>query len=317
MSIVGIPVLKLEDFTGGSEQKRNEFIQNIGKAYTEIGFAAIEDHGISKKQISELYSAVKAFFKLPENIKKQYEIEGIAGQRGFTSFGKEHAKDSNVGDLKEFYHFGQEIDSKHPDYKNHLPNVYCEQVPEFNERCIAIYRDLEAMGAKILRAIAIYLNLDEHFFDSHIFHGNSILRPIHYPPITSAPKDAVRAAAHEDINLITLLIGSSADGLQVLSKNNEWIDIKAGEEMIVVNVGDMLQRLTNGKLSSTTHRVINPPREKWSQPRFSIPFFLHPRPEMPLNALPNCVTPGNPKIWDDITAGDYLTQRLKEIGLLK
>ncbi len=313
---VGIPVLELHNFTTGDANSREQFVNDLGKAYSTIGFAAISDHGITKAEIDALYDAVKAFYALPTETKAQYEIEGMAGQRGFTGFGKEHAKNSSVGDLKEFYHFGQEIAASDPDADLYPKNVLCNEVPEFNETCMTMFKKLENMGSAMLQAIALYLGLPEKYFEPYIHHGNSILRPIHYPPIRSEPKSAVRAAAHEDINLITLLIGSSADGLQVLNRNNEWIDIKAGEEMIVVNVGDMLQRLTNGVLSSTTHRVINPPKEKWGQPRYSIPFFLHPRSEMPLNALDTCITPNKPKKWEDTTAGEYLKQRLREIGLL-
>ncbi|MGB0166191.1 MAG: isopenicillin N synthase family dioxygenase [Luteibaculum sp.] len=317
MHSVGIPVLKLASFTHGDAASRKQFVEDLGAAYSGIGFAAIDDHDISSKEIHALYEAVKRFFALEDHVKKQYEIEGMAGQRGYTSFGKEHAKNSSVGDLKEFYHFGQEIPESHQDADLYPRNIFCKEVPAFNDNCLSIFRKLEDMGRSMLRAIALFLDLNENYFDEHIYHGNSILRPIHYPPIKSEPASAVRAAAHEDINLITLLIGSSADGLQVLNKDNVWIDIKAEEQMIVVNVGDMLQRLSNGVLSSTTHRVINPPKEKWHLPRYSIPFFLHPRSEMPLNALENCISANNPKRWPDITAGDYLKQRLIEIGLLK
>ena len=314
MQAVGIPVLKLSDFYNSA--RKEQFVNELGKAYREIGFVAIDDHNISKAEIERLYQAVQAFFSLDEKVKSKYEIENGGGQRGYTSFGKEHAKNKSEGDLKEFYHFGQEINPDHEDYGKYPANVLCEEIPAFNKECLAIYRQLEKLGASLLKAIALYLGLEEDYFDKYIFHGNSILRPIHYPPITSAPKGALRAAEHEDINLITLLIGSSADGLQVLNKAGVWIDVKSKNEMIVVNVGDMLQRLTNGLLSSTTHRVVNPTQEKWDQPRYSIPFFLHPRPEMPLNCLHNCIDDENPKQWPDILAGDYLIQRLKEIGLL-
>ena len=188
-------------------------------------------------------------------------------------------------------------------------------MPVFNTVGVEVYQTLEAAGKEILRAIALYLNLDENYFDAKIHNGNSILRPIHYPPITSAPKNAVRAAEHEDINLITLLIGASADGLQVLNKNGDWISVTALPEQIVVNVGDMLQRLTNNKLKSTTHRVVNPPKDKWGTSRFSIPFFLHPRSEVSLDCLDSCVSESNPKLYQETTAGAYLEKRIKALGL--
>ena len=188
-------------------------------------------------------------------------------------------------------------------------------MPEFNQIGTEVYQRLEKTGRDMLRAISLYLGLDENYFDAKIHNGNSILRPIHYPPITSEPKGAVRSAKHEDINLITLLMGASADGLQVLNKSGEWIGVTALPEQIVVNVGDMLQRLTNNKLKSTTHRVVNPPKEKWETPRYSIPFFLHPRSEVSLTCLESCISNTNPKQYSDMTAGEYLQERIKELGL--
>jgi isopenicillin N synthase-like dioxygenase len=264
-----------------------------------------------------LYQEVKSFFELPLETKLKYEIPGLAGQRGYTSFGKEHAKDSNAGDLKEFWHFGQIVEGDDPIKSEYPDNIWVDELPEFNKVGNKAYKDLENTGKFMLRAIALYLNLDEYYFDDKIHHGNSILRPIHYPPITSEPQSAVRAGQHEDINLITLLIGASAEGLQVLNKMNEWVNVTALPHHIVVNVGDMLQRLTNGKLKSTTHRVINPPREKWDTPRYSIPFFLHPRSEMRLDCLTGCIEEGETAKWSPISAGEYLDQRLAEIGLKK
>ncbi|MGB0978426.1 MAG: isopenicillin N synthase family dioxygenase, partial [Croceimicrobium sp.] len=196
-------------------------------------------------------------------------------------------------------------------------NVDVKELADFNSVGKEAYQTLEATGLDMLRALALYLGLDENYFDAHVHNGNSILRPIHYPPITEEPKDAVRAAEHGDINLITLLMGASADGLQVLNKANEWIPVTALPGQIIVNVGDMMQRHTNNKLRSTIHRVVNPPKEKWAQSRFSIPFFMHPRSEMPLNCLEECITENNPKAYEDITAGGFLEERLKEIGLKK
>lgn len=314
---LGIPSVDLADFLSGNPEKKQQFVQQLGKAYEEIGFVAVKNHNFSAQLQDKLYNEVQKFFNLPEDTKRKYEIEGLGGQRGYTSFGKEHAKGRPAPDLKEFWHFGQEVEGDDP-IKNEYPeNIFTDELPEFNKVGVEAYKTLETTGKEMLRAIALYLGLDEFYFDDKIKNGNSILRPIHYGPITQEPKDSVRAGEHEDINLITLLIGASAEGLQVLNKKGEWVGVTALPDHIIVNVGDMLQRLTNGQLKSTTHRVVNPPRDKWSEPRYSIPFFLHPRSEMRLDALPECIDENHPKQWDDITAGEYLQERLREIGLTK
>tara|TARA_B100001115_G_C15842266_1_gene422656 strand:- start:1221 stop:2177 length:957 start_codon:yes stop_codon:yes gene_type:complete len=312
---IGIPSVDLNDFLSGDPQRKNAFVQALGKAYEDIGFVALKNHRLSDELSAALYREVKAFFNLPTDIKAQYEIDGIAGQRGYTGFGKEHAKGRNTGDLKEFWHFGQYVEDGDAIAQEYPENIEVAELPDFNRIGKEAYQTLEATGRDMLRALALYLGLEETYFDAHIHNGNSILRPIHYPPITEEPQDAVRAAEHEDINLITLLMGASADGLQVLNKAGEWIPVTALPGQIVVNVGDMLQRHSNNKLRSTTHRVVNPPREKWAESRFSIPFFLHPRSEMPLDCLPECVDATHPKQYEDITAGGYLDERLREIGL--
>lgn len=315
--IMGIPSVDLADFLSGDASRKAHFVEQLGKAYTGIGFVALKNHLLSEKLVEDVYKEVQSFFNLDEATKKSYEVPGLAGQRGYVSFGKEHAKDSNAGDLKEFWHFGQEVADNDPIKKEYPDNVIVSELPRFNEVGMEAYQRLEDTGREVLRAIALFLGLDENYFDKNIKHGNSILRPIHYPPITSEPKSAVRAGQHEDINLITLLIGASADGLEVLNKQNEWVAVTALPDHIVVNVGDMLQRLTNNKLKSTTHRVVNPPREKWGTSRFSIPFFLHPRSEMRLDCLPSCVEEGKNPDFEPISAGEYLEERLIEIGLLK
>lgn len=312
-----IPSLDLADFLSGNEDQKMNFVQKLGKAYEEIGFVSIKNHGLSDALCDSLYQEVQNFFNLSTEQKAKYEIEGLAGQRGYTSFGKEHAKGRNTGDLKEFWHFGQYVEDNDPIIKEYPDNVLVDELPVFNTVGKEAYQTLEKAGQSMLRAIALYLGLDEFYFDSKIHNGNSILRPIHYPPIVGEPKDAVRAAEHEDINLITLLMGASAEGLEVMNKKGEYIAVTALPDHIVVNVGDMLQRLCNNKLRSTTHRVVNPPREKWGQSRFSIPFFLHPRSDMSLNCLAECIDENHPKAYQDITAGDYLNERLAEIGLKK
>jgi len=313
----GIPSVDLADFLSNDPVRKSKFVQELGDAYENIGFVSVKNHFLDEKLEHRLYQQVKAFFSLPIEVKEKYEIPGIAGQRGYISFGKEHAKGRNVGDLKEFWHFGQYVEGSDPIKQEYPENVSVEELPEFNVVGKEAYQLLEKTGQFMLRAIALFLGLEESYFDSKIFHGNSILRPIHYSPITEDPKDAVRSAEHEDINLITLLMGASADGLQVLNKQNEWVAVTALPDHLVVNVGDMLQRLTNNRLKSTTHRVVNPPRELWGTPRYSIPFFLHPRSEMRLDCLQSCISASNPIQYEPISAGDYLQERLREIGLKK
>ncbi|HFS67178.1 MAG TPA: isopenicillin N synthase family oxygenase, partial [Flavobacteriia bacterium] len=265
----------------------------------------------------KLYKEVKAFYALPQETKDKYEIEGLGGQRGYTGFGKESAKGRKEGDLKEFWHFGQEVEDGEKIQDNYPDNVQVTEVPEFNKIGMEVYRQLEKTATYVLKALALYIGLEENFFDSYVHNGNSILRPIHYPPIKGEPKGAVRAAAHGDINLITLLMGASAAGLEVQTKEGEWVPVTALPEQLVVNVGDMLERLTNNKLRSTIHRVVNPPKEDWDKPRYSIPFFTHPKSEMSLACLDECIDEENPKAYEDITAGDFLNERLRELGLIK
>lgn len=314
---MNIPIVDLEDFLSGESEQKSAFVSSLGKAFEDVGFVAVKNHGITNEIIEGLYKNVQQFFSLPVEKKRKYEIPQLAGQRGYTSFGKEHAKGSEAPDLKEFFQFGQ-IVTKDNKLKSEYPdNVIVSDIPAFNQIFFDAYRAFEKSGTSLLESISLYLNLNEHFFDEFVKEGNSILRAIHYPPITIEPKSSIRAEQHEDINLITLLVGASAGGLQILTKKNEWVDVTSLPGQIVVNVGDMLQRLTNNKLKSTTHRVINPPRELWHTSRFSIPFFLHPRSSMSLAALESCIDKDHPKMFEDITAGDYLDERLREIGLKK
>jgi isopenicillin N synthase-like dioxygenase len=315
-----IPSLDLADFNSGDPYRKLNFVEKLGKGFEETGFVAIKNHGLSDELTTNLYKTIKKFFDLPEEIKKKYEIPGLFGQRGYTSKGKEHAKGRSTGDLKEFYHVGQEIPKDDPLHKDYPENIWPEEVPEMKDVCLEVYKTLENTGAQLLRAIALYLGLAENYFDKRVKYGQSILRPIHYFPIENpeeVPADAVRAAAHGDINLITLLMGASADGLQILRRDNKWIPVTALPDQIVVNVGDMLSRHTNDKLMSTVHQVVNPPREKMKTSRYSIPFFMHPRYEMDLSCLKNCIDEQHPKKYEDITAGEFLAQRLAEIGLKK
>ena len=313
-----IPSVDLRDFLSEDPARKQKFVNEIGKAYEDIGFVALKGHFLNDQLVDDLYAEVRNFFNLPLDNKTKYEIPGIGGQRGYVSFGKEHAKGRSAGDLKEFWHFGQYVsnDSK---YANEYPeNIKVLELPNFNSTGEEAYKMLEKTGVYVLRALALYIGLDEFYFDPYIKEGNSILRPIHYPPITDEPKDgAVRAAAHGDINLITLLMGAQGKGLQVQNNNGEWIDAMAQPDELMINVGDMLSRHTNNKLKSTIHQVVNPPRELWGSSRYSIPFFMHPVSDMNLNCLPECIDEKNPKLFKDITAGDYLNERLVELGLIK
>ena len=312
-----IPSLDLRDFLSEDANRKEEFVQSIGKAFQEIGFCAVKGHLLSDDLVERLYKQIKLFFDLPYEVKAKYEFPQYSGQRGYVSFGKESAKGSKHGDLKEYWHFGQYIEEAEKEKYNYFPNVYVEELSEFNEVGREVYSTLEKTAKHILRALALYLNIEEDYFDKYIKNGNSILRPIHYPPILEDPKEAVRASAHGDINLITLLMGAHGKGLQVQHSNGDWIDAVASEDELMINIGDMLSRHTNNLLKSTVHRVVNPDRELLKKYRYSIPFFMHPVSEMKLNVLESCISDESPKSFDDITAGDFLNERLVELGLLK
>ena len=312
-----IPSVNLKDFLSDDPARKQHFVSAIGKAYEEIGFVALKGHFLDDILVDNLYKEVKNFFSLPTETKRNYEIPGIGGQRGYVSFGKESAKGKKEGDLKEFWHFGQYVENNDALKAEYPENVTVAELPGFNETGKTTYRMLEKTAKYVLRALALYLNLEETYFDDYIHNGNSILRPIHYPPITEEPKEAVRAAAHGDINLITLLMGAQGKGLQVQNNKGEWVDAFAEADELMINVGDMLSRHTNNKLKSTIHRVINPPKELWGTSRYSIPFFMHPISDMKLDVLEGCIDENHPKAFEDITAGEFLNERLIELGLKK
>ena len=312
MTVSQVPSVNLTHYTHGSKEQQQQFVADIGNAFSTIGFVALSGHYLEQQLSENLYDAVKRFFDLPDSVKLKYEIEGLAGQRGYTSFGKETAKGQKVADLKEFWHFGQ----YHDPGSIYPPNIEVLEVPEFNIYGELVYKALEKTALELLRALSEYLSLPKHYFDSFIVGGNSILRPIHYPPVNENEQKAVRAAAHGDINLITLLMGAHGKGLQVQRLDGQWIDAIASSDELMINVGDMLSRHTNNRLKSTIHRVINPERSQ-NQSRYSIPFFMHPKMTMPLNVLEHCISEDNPKLFEDITAGAFLDERLRELGLLK
>lgn len=312
-----IPSVDLRDFLSEDPKRKQMFVDQIGTAFEDIGFVALKGHFLNDQLVDELYSEIRKFFSLPLETKYSYEIPEIGGQRGYVSFGKEHAKGRKEGDLKEFWHFGQYVSKDSIHASEYPDNVEVRELPRFNSVGKEAYQMLEKTGVYVLRAIALYLGLDEFYFDKYAKEGNSILRPIHYPPITSEPENAIRAAAHGDINLITLLMGAQGRGLQVQKKDGEFMDAIAQPDELVINVGDMLSRHTNNKLKSTIHQVVNPPRELWGTSRYSIPFFMHPVSDMRLDCLENCIDNENPKKYEDITAGDYLYERLVDLGLIK
>ena len=308
-----IPTLDITRF----DTDREAFVAELGAAYREWGFAGIRNHGIPQAEIDRAYTAFKAFFALPEQVKKGYHVPGGGGARGYTAFGVETAKGSKHSDLKEFWHIGREIADDSGCRDVMAPNLWPAEVADFRDAGYGLYQRLDELGSKVLSALALHIGLAEDYFVDKTDNGNSILRPIHYPPITADDIPNVRAGAHEDINLITLLVGASAAGLEVLSKQGEWVPFTSDADTIVVNIGDMLQRLTNHVYPSTTHRVTNPPGEQARQPRYSVPFFLHPNPDFLIDVLPSTITADNPSRYPEpITAQGYLEERLREIKLI-
>ncbi len=310
-----IPSLDLADFTTGDATQKNQFVQELGNAFNTIGFVAIKNHGLSDELREKLYEAVKKFFYQDDTLKQKYEFTELLGQRGYIGKGKETAKGFTKPDLKEFYHVGQ------PVAEGEMPkNIFPAEVPEFEQYTTEVYATFENTGKTLLRAIALYLELPEDFFEEKVRNGDSILRALHYFPILNPdalPDGAVRAAAHGDINLITLLMGASAEGLEVLRLDGKWIAVTALPDQIIINVGDMLDRLTNHKLKSTIHQVVNPSRDKMKNSRFSIPFFMHPRGDMDLTCLESCIDAQNPRRYENMTAGEFLSERLTELGFKK
>jgi len=308
-----IPVLSMSEFDG----RKGAFTDHIGQGWREFGFVAVCDHGIGEQVIEQAYAAFKSFFALPKEIKQALRLPGKGGARGYTGFGVEQAKDHDVPDLKEFWHVGREVEGNNPHPDILLPNLWPSEIEGFRTSALELYQALDGLGARLLSAVALDLDLPADWFDDKVDRGNSILRAIHYPPIDNAPEGAVRAARHEDINLITLLIGSREQGLEILTRDGRWIPVTTLPGSIVVNVGDMLQRLTNHVYPSTTHRVVNPPGAAARTSRYSIPFFLHPNPDFVIETLPQCISDERPNRYPEpITSHGYLTQRLREIGLL-
>jgi isopenicillin N synthase-like dioxygenase len=307
-----VPALSLKDQATDPDR----FAQDFGASFQRFGFAIVSDHGVSQDLIDRAWAMAAEFFALPEAEKRGYFVPDGGGARGYTPFKTEIAKGANYVDLKEFWHVGRELTKDHRFEDVMAPNIWPDRPEGFRETFLELFEAFDAAGDKLLSAIARYLGLAPDWFDHAVKDGNSILRLLHYPPI---PMDAegVRAGAHEDINLITLLLGAEEAGLELLDRDGKWLAIKPPEGALVVNVGDMLQRLTNHVLPSTTHRVVNPPPERRGHSRYSMPFFLHPAPDFIIKALPQCVTAENPEREPPISSHDYLAERLREIGLKK
>ena len=320
MDVNKIAVVDYNDYTSGDAEKRKNFIQEFGDSFSNMGFAIVRNHGVTKVLKDKLFEVSKAFFELPTEEKLKYEDLALAGQRGYISKLRESAKGKSVPDIKEFYHIGQTVTDGDL-IKNEYPdNIWPKEVTDFENVCQEVYKTFEQTGRNLLKSTALYLGLEEDYFTPKIHNGNSVLRLLHYYPVkdlSEIPEGAVRAAAHGDINLITLLMGGSAEGLQAQTLDGQWIPVSPADDEIVVNIGDMLARLTNNRFRSTQHRVISPREESWLTPRYSTPFFLHPRSDMDLTCLESCVSENNPKQYEDMTAGEFLTERLIELGLKK
>lgn len=309
-----IAVLRLSDFLSKDTSRRQEFVQDLGDSLREFGFFAIGEHGVDQSLIEANYDCMRRFFDLDENVKKTYEIPGYMGQRGFTSFGKEHAKDSAQPDLKEFWHVGREVSETHDLYQVYRRNIWIDEIPEYKDLALELMNQLDQLATHLLCALAIYLGEEEKYFDHLVVDGNSILRTIHYPEIPeNAHPAAIRAAAHEDINLITILCESTAPGLELLRRDGSWMKVHGQSGYLIVDSGDMLARITNEVIPATTHRVVNPDQNR--SKRYSMPYFVHPRPDAVLTCLESCQSSDNRSLYADITADDFLNQRLAEIGL--
>ncbi|WP_120077851.1 isopenicillin N synthase family dioxygenase [Aurantiacibacter odishensis] len=292
-----------------------QIADDLGRSFAEYGFAIVRDHDIEQDLIDRAETMARRFFDLPSETKRAYHVTGGGGARGYTPFGTEIAKDAKVHDLKEFWHVGRSLPEGHPLSDVMQPNLWPAELPEFRETFEELFSAFEATGARILSAIALHLGLEEDWFTPTVKDGNSVMRLLHYPPLPAdAPEGAIRAAAHGDINTITLLLGAEEAGLELLNKQGEWMPVSPPPGALAVNVGDMLDRLTNSKLRSTTHRVVNPSGEAARRSRYSMPFFLHFRPDFLIEPLPQCVEPGETP-EPPILAHDYLMQRLREIGL--
>jgi isopenicillin N synthase-like dioxygenase len=318
MSPRKVPLVDLSHYTRGTAKEQARFVQIFGEGLREFGFVSVENHGVDQALIRRTYADVAAFFDLPADHKRRYHIEGGAGQRGYTGFGQEHAKNRTIGDLKEFWHVGRELPPGHPRQPAYGSNLWPEEIPTFRAHTLQLFEALDRAAAVMLHALADWFAAPRDTFSAMAQDGNSVLRLIHYPPLKDRfEPGAVRAAEHEDINLITLLCEGTAPGLELLTRDGQWLPVDTLAGQVVVDSGDMLSRVTNDVIPSTTHRVVNPRTPAEDLTRYSMPFFVHPYPECLLTPLASTETPENPAKYPPITADQFLRQRLREIGLIK
>ncbi len=306
-----VPELSLADFTSGDAATKADFTEALYEGFKYFGFIILRDHGISEELLNRAYTTSEAFFGLPTEEKMKSD-SGEGGQRGYTSYGREHAKDSAHADLKEFWHVGREVVPGDPLANSYPPNKWPAAPDGFKETFLDLYAGLDRVGHIMLEALAPSLDLESDYFRKISENGNSILRLLHYPPVPEgADPDAMRAAAHEDINLITLLVAASTSGLELLDRDGKWLPVEGSKNAVIVDAGDMLARITNNHIPATTHRVVNPDGPNIS--RYSMPFFMHPHPDAMLSCIEKC-RDGSEQ--PDILADDFLKERLAEIGLM-
>lgn len=309
-----VPELSLLSYVNGTNNDKTKFVNDLFTGLKDYGFIILKDHIVDQKLCDNAYEMVHEFFSLPEATKLKYVSADGAGQRGYTGFGKEHAKDSKYADLKEFWHVGREIPAGHKFEKYYPANIWPTEIKDFQSTMTKLYNSLDQTSVVILTAIGQALDCPETYFKDMVTYGNSILRPIHYPPIPAhMDQNCVRSAAHEDVNLITILMGATASGLQLLDRDGSWLDVATKPGQLIVDTGDMMCVLTNDVLPATTHRVINP-SDKTSN-RYSMPFFVHPNPEVDLKPVPSTI--GTGAKYQPINSHEFLMNRLREIGLMK
>jgi isopenicillin N synthase-like dioxygenase len=310
-----VPELSLMSFLNGTNNDKTAFVNNLFRGLKDYGFIILVDHPVDEKLTSKAYDLIHEFFQLPVDVKKKYVCKEGGGQRGYTAFGTEHAKDSKYPDLKEFWHVGRESLVNPEKFGKYFPeNIWPSEIPEFKETMLKLYNGLDTTSGLMLDALGMALDVPQSYFRDMLQDGNSILRPIHYPPLNEhAPKNAVRSAAHEDINLITVMVGATTSGLELLDRDGKWLPVMTNEKQLVVDSGDMLSRITNDVIPATTHRVVNP--DDASSARYSMPFFTHPNPDTLLSCIPSCVGAGAK--YEPINSHEWLMKRLQEIGLVK
>lgn len=310
-----VPELSLMSFVNGTTNDKTKFVNNLFSGLKDYGFIVLVDHPVDHKLTAKAYDLIHEFFQLPLETKRGYACKAGGGQRGYTAFGVEHAKNSKYPDLKEFWHVGRESLVNPARFQQYFPeNIWPTEVPEFKDTFLKLYNGLDTTATVIMDALGMALDVPQSYFREMVQDGNSILRPIHYPPLAAgAPKNAVRSAAHEDINLITVMVGGTTSGLELLDRDGKWMPVNNNEKQLVVDSGDMLSRLTNDIIPATTHRVVNP--DIATEARYSMPFFVHPNPDTVLSCIPSCVGAGAK--YPPINSHEWLMIRLKEIGLIK